>query len=389
MNHAMIDIARTHQVIVLDRNHEGYPSSELVKGVRVYRLNSYADSLLSRGVLRAPGVGVMAVLIERLIYSFKVLVEAIRLRPSVILCNSVTVSLFLVLARPRRYKMVYQSMSAHRGKGYNFINSWRVAFLKVAEDFVFRHTDRIMVDYIDSQDDLLMKMVKLPRRVWEIPVTVDDRFWSQVDDKRYIEDFRRTLGLAPNQVMVLYHGRILPHKGLHYLLDAFQLVLQKNDHVMLFIVGPTVEGISPSRRDLDYLDLLRNKIERARMDGRVKIVAGWQPSEIVRTFYEACDIFIHPSQMDVIPHTVRQAMSMGKPVVSTDVGGVGKLIRNEWNGYLVKPTDISAMASAILALVERPETRVAFGQISRNYVSVNCSIQRASMVIQKALTTWP
>ncbi|MGA8853272.1 MAG: glycosyltransferase family 4 protein, partial [Christiangramia sp.] len=58
---------------------------------------------------------------------------------------------------------------------------------------------------------------------------------------------------------------------------------------------------------------------------------------------------------DNTPVSVIEAMALGLPVVSTNVGGIPYLISNEENGLLVKPRDAEAMAKGILRLMENPE----------------------------------
>ena len=53
--------------------------------------------------------------------------------------------------------------------------------------------------------------------------------------------------------------------------------------------------------------------------------------------------------------SVIEAMALGLPVVSTNVGGIPYLISNEENGLLVEPGDAEAMANAIIRLIENPE----------------------------------
>ena len=70
---------------------------------------------------------------------------------------------------------------------------------------------------------------------------------------------------------------------------------------------------------------------------------------------EGYDIFINTTLIDNTPVSVIEAMALGLPVVSTNVGGIPYLISNEENGLLVKPRDAEAMAKGILRLMENPE----------------------------------
>ena len=64
------------------------------------------------------------------------------------------------------------------------------------------------------------------------------------------------------------------------------------------------------------------------------------------------NIFINTTNLDNAPVSVIEAMALGLPIVSTNVGGLPFLVENELEGLLVKPDDIKAMANAIIRLKE-------------------------------------
>ncbi|CAL65567.1 glycosyltransferase family 4 protein [Christiangramia forsetii] len=67
------------------------------------------------------------------------------------------------------------------------------------------------------------------------------------------------------------------------------------------------------------------------------------------------DIFINTTLIDNTPVSVIEAMALGLPVVSTNVGGIPYLISDEENGLLVKPQDSREMVNAIKKLLEHPK----------------------------------
>ncbi|SDR68763.1 glycosyltransferase family 4 protein [Christiangramia echinicola] len=67
------------------------------------------------------------------------------------------------------------------------------------------------------------------------------------------------------------------------------------------------------------------------------------------------DIFINTTSIDNTPVSVIEAMALGMPVVSTNVGGIPYLINNTENGLLVDSNDAKAMAMAVEQLIENPE----------------------------------
>lgn len=77
----------------------------------------------------------------------------------------------------------------------------------------------------------------------------------------------------------------------------------------------------------------------------------------------ACDIYVNTNRVDNAPVAVIEAGAWGLPVVSTDVGGVGRLLRHGETGLLVPDDDDAAMAESVRRLLEEPALA---GQLSRN-----------------------
>ncbi len=88
-------------------------------------------------------------------------------------------------------------------------------------------------------------------------------------------------------------------------------------------------------------------------------------------FYRDADILVLTSDREGTPNVVLEAMASGIPVVATRVGGLPALIRDGETGYLVEPNDESALANAILDLVENCDKRAAFGARAREFVKQN------------------
>jgi glycosyltransferase involved in cell wall biosynthesis len=68
-------------------------------------------------------------------------------------------------------------------------------------------------------------------------------------------------------------------------------------------------------------------------------------------------VFINTTNFDNTPVSVIEAMALGLPIVSTNVGGMPFLIEDRKQGLLVPPNDVTAMVNAILQLFDSPELR--------------------------------
>ena len=77
------------------------------------------------------------------------------------------------------------------------------------------------------------------------------------------------------------------------------------------------------------------------------------------------DIYVHTSRIDNSPNGLCEAMILGLPVVSTNVGGVPSLLEHGRQGILVPPGDPWAMAGAVLQLHGAPDLAAQKGLEAR------------------------
>jgi len=82
----------------------------------------------------------------------------------------------------------------------------------------------------------------------------------------------------------------------------------------------------------------------------------------------AFDVFVLSSHDEGMSNAILEAMAMQKPVVATDVGGTGEVVRHGESGMLVPPKDPEALAAAICAVLAQPERAHAMGHLGRRVV---------------------
>ncbi len=146
--------------------------------------------------------------------------------------------------------------------------------------------------------------------------------------------------VAREPYTLLFFGRIWPYKGLKYLLQAMPLVTERIPEVKLIIAGRG-ENIGKLLNDSDkkHYEILNEFIP-------VEAVAGlFQRSAVTVLPY------IESSQSGV----AAIAYATGTPVIASNVGGLGEMIRHEQDGLLVPPRDVPALADAIIRLLSDPQ----------------------------------
>jgi glycosyltransferase involved in cell wall biosynthesis len=143
--------------------------------------------------------------------------------------------------------------------------------------------------------------------------------------------------LATERPIVLCVANLWPYKGQRYLLQATAELRRQGLECTLVLIG---EG--PERTDLERLAarlLLDVRFLGARTD--------------VERFLARADVVVLPSLHEGMSNAVMEAMAAGRPVVATDVGGTGELLRDR--GLLVPPADSDALAAALgKVLTDRP-----------------------------------
>jgi glycosyltransferase involved in cell wall biosynthesis len=142
--------------------------------------------------------------------------------------------------------------------------------------------------------------------------------------------------------------RMVPRKGLEYLIEAMQEL--KNDGIVLDLVGSgedhaRVEALVRSRGLTEHIKL-----------------PGYIASEFLYAHYHRADVFVLPSLSESFGQVLLEAMSCGLPIVATAVGGIPETVRDKTNGLLVPPRDSKALVEAIRWMAANRQQRERMGR---------------------------
>lgn len=94
---------------------------------------------------------------------------------------------------------------------------------------------------------------------------------------------------------------------------------------------------------------------------KIRFIPYQDDPNIVAKYYRAADLYIHAAFADTFPNTIIEALACGKPVVSTNVGGINEQIINEKTGFLTKVKDPKELAEKIILLLRDSELRARMG----------------------------
>lgn len=138
---------------------------------------------------------------------------------------------------------------------------------------------------------------------------------------------------------VLFVGRLTPVKGLHTLLRAIPLVLDKSTHCKFLIAG---EG--PLKEDLAKYIYQKNLQEHV-------YLLGVQTGNDLIRLYKTSNVGVLSSYTEGCPVSVLEAWAAGLPVVATRVGGTKEIVEHGKNGLLVPPGNPKALAKALIKVL--------------------------------------
>jgi len=160
---------------------------------------------------------------------------------------------------------------------------------------------------------------------------------------------------APPQI--LYFGRLEGWKGVRYLIDALSQLRRLDWRGRIVGAGPERESVAQQIASLGLS-------ERVRLEDAVS------GPECVRRMLAEADIVVFPAVgVETLSNALLEAMSMGKAVVATRVGGFPEVILDGANGLLVDNRSAQAIASAIERLLRMPDLRRRLGAHARETVT--------------------
>lgn len=159
------------------------------------------------------------------------------------------------------------------------------------------------------------------------------------------------LALKTGAPIVVTVGTLTPQKGVKYLLNAATHVLRDMPNVQFLIIGD-----GPSRHELEII------AEKFGIHKRVTFT-GWRDDSA--DIIAHSDVFVSPALTEGFPPMILEAMSAGKPVVATAVGGTPEVVVDRENGFLVPPRKPMPMAQAILFLLSNKEAAIQMGLAGR------------------------
>jgi glycosyltransferase involved in cell wall biosynthesis len=356
-------VARGHEVAVATLRHEGAPAFECNQGVRIHRIRG---SLQRVSVLFSekdrqhapPFPDPEALLALRRIIMYE--------RPDIVHAHNWIVHSFTPLKAWSKAKLVVtlhdsSLVCAQKRFMYHEVVCHGPALMKCLRctathygiakgvpttlaNWVCGKVERRAVDMFLPVSKAIAEVTQLaaygvPHRV--IPNFVPD------DLEQPLSDANPLLSQLPSDNFLLFVGDMTRDKGVEVLLRAHA---ELRNQVPLVFIGRPIADFS--------VNLPHN----------VHVLPSW-PHAAVMGAWSRCAIGLMPSiVLDACPTVAMEAMSVGRPIIASRVGGLSDIVVDGENGFLVPPDDWRALREAIQRLLDDPSLRERMGAMAKQRV---------------------
>ena len=159
---------------------------------------------------------------------------------------------------------------------------------------------------------------------------------------------RERLGAGTIRPLWVFAGRLEPHRGAAVLIEALGIVRERGLHFEAVLMGQ-----GPQEAELE------SRVAELGLGASVHVSA---PDDGLGALIAAADAVVVPSLWDGMSPVLLQALTRGRPVIASAVGGAPDLIENGVNGRLVPPGDARALADALESFHRRADSSARLGR---------------------------
>ena len=211
--------------------------------------------------------------------------------------------------------------------------------------------------FYNRADQVMVPSPSMAQLLREWGVTSPIGIWSRgINHQRFNpgrrdNEWRRSLGIADDEVAVGFLGRLVLEKGLGVFADVIAQLRQRGVRHRVLVIGD-----GPAR------DWFAKHVPEA-------VFTGFQAGDDLGRAVAGMDIFFMPSVTETFGNVTTEAMAAGVPVVAARATGSVDLVEEGVTGFLVPPLDVTAYADAIQRLIEDPALRAEAGRAGSARVS--------------------
>lgn len=245
------------------------------------------------------------------------------------------------------------------------VDARKLALVRMVDGFTARHLTEHFHAISDAVKESTVETMGVePERISVVRRGRDPARLGEPSPERTAAA-RALLGLPPDALVVATVGRQEYQKGHRHLVDAFATVVERRPEAVLVIAG----------REGHASTALGDQIARLGLDDRVRLLG--HRSDVAEVL-SAADLFAFPSVYEGLGGALIEALALGLPIVASDLPALREVVRPGENADLVSPTDSAALAAAVVALLDDPARRQAYGARSRQLFEDGFDADRAA-----------
>lgn len=166
-----------------------------------------------------------------------------------------------------------------------------------------------------------------------------------------------------NKIILGNLGRLVPQKNQIFFIELARS-LQKREIDFEIIIG----GKGRLEKDL------RNEIKRENLNHKIKLIGEVKDLD---SFYSEIDVFLLSSRWEGFGYVIAEAMSYKKPVITFNISSNSQLVKDNENGFLIRPFNTEEFAQKIIHLKENPDLISKFGESGYNLIKENFSFEHS------------
>lgn len=242
-------------------------------------------------------------------------------------------------------------------------SKWIISIKKVNERLSYAQAKKIIAVTQGVKEGIKLLYNIPDDKIVVVENGANIELFKQKDQK----EAKEKLNLDQKCNYICFIGNLAPWQGVEYLIQSAPLVINEILNVKFLIIG---DGL-----------MKKNLMELAEKTGVFNkfIFTGTVPYEEVTNYINASDICVAPfirsrnEKIGLSPLKLYEYMACGKPVVASNILGVGDILEHEKTGISVKSEDPQELGNAIVKLLKDEKLRNEMGLNGRKYVSKNHS----------------
>jgi D-inositol-3-phosphate glycosyltransferase len=207
---------------------------------------------------------------------------------------------------------------------------------------VLRRVDRIVAATLAEKTQLRYLYQAMDVKMSIIPPGVDTCHFYPIPD----DEAKQFIGLKPEDRMVLFVGRIEPLKGVDTLIHAMANPKFRELHqpVHLAIIGGEPEAMPENMsEEMFRLQTLCDEL----CVGSMVVFLGKRGQDTLSYYYSAAEVLVMPSLYESFGMVALEAMACATPVIASEVGGLGYLVKDGVTGYTIPDSDPNALSDRL------------------------------------------